>query len=644
MDSKSCYKAILEETLSNDEAILELFTSKAAYAGSVDENPALFHKVGLLFEKAILDAKQAHASQEPVIKILKKVLVDVGRVQFKAKKTEEAAAVAIKNAVQQKDPPLSAVRSAVREKNASAETKTKDGKAAARQSARSGDQVTRPNVNCKHDSPQTGKRVTRPLPRPRSRSRSISPSGGFGSFTASSKSKHPPARKLIPSAASIAAASVPSTRVSPPAPKKTTPKRKNASPAKVSRKRRKTEKDYKSEAIVRDSDESDVDMPRRAPAKGARDVEDLPDYVDLSEGLGGFEYRDEDGKPAKRPHGRQAIVKGAKKEALIVKLKLSPGKLQAKIQELQSGTKLKTMMSATKKTVQEQATTAKSREATNSTAYHQGAAGRTSLASSELGLSPEDPESILRSSGSVDTADDAAKLFLPSPAASHLTDHGDSSWEEVSDTEFLPFPEDLTRSHLPHFMKGLQLAIENIITDYQDDPNADVLGVVKELQENSPIIPAGPDDRHLVLRGRKYVYDAVDQIRTGRTSPSNDFEKDSGVDLDGDVDMFLPPDVFDSPMKSPAKVHYKGKGRAWKKVTEDADPDFKTQSRSKVSDLPQRAFGRRKTTRSEHDAKKQGIKAHYDGFCAHVKQEYRRTAESLGVEPEWKGMPTWMQD
>lgn len=64
------------------------------------------------------------------------------------------------------------------------------------------------------------------------------------------------------------------------------------------------------------------------------------------------------------------------------------------------------------------------------------------------------------------------------------------------------------------------------------------------------------------------------------------------LSLDGEDDDDEVPTGFGEP-QPPKRAHYKGKGRAWKKTSDDEDEDYKSPAKEK-SMQPKRKFGRRK--------------------------------------------------
>jgi hypothetical protein len=88
MEPSALQKAIANETLPNDKALLELYTRRDYYADSEPSKPN-DAKMLRLFELSILDAKKAIAAHEPVVVVLKKVLLDVGRLAAATNKAEK---------------------------------------------------------------------------------------------------------------------------------------------------------------------------------------------------------------------------------------------------------------------------------------------------------------------------------------------------------------------------------------------------------------------------------------------------------------------------------------------------------------------------------------------------------------------------
>ncbi|KAL5447492.1 hypothetical protein PMIN05_002067 [Paraphaeosphaeria minitans] len=84
MEQSALLKAVRDETLSNDEAILELYERRDHYA-ACDLSQEHHVEIARLFEAAVLDMRKAVAAHEPVVKVLKKVLLDLGSL-LKAEK------------------------------------------------------------------------------------------------------------------------------------------------------------------------------------------------------------------------------------------------------------------------------------------------------------------------------------------------------------------------------------------------------------------------------------------------------------------------------------------------------------------------------------------------------------------------------
>lgn len=90
MDTDPLHKAIHDETLSNEEALIELFERRDHCLAS-DYSQSMHTNIVRIFEEAVLDAKKAVAAHEPVVKVLKKAMTDVGRL-FVAERRAAAAA------------------------------------------------------------------------------------------------------------------------------------------------------------------------------------------------------------------------------------------------------------------------------------------------------------------------------------------------------------------------------------------------------------------------------------------------------------------------------------------------------------------------------------------------------------------------
>lgn len=320
-----------------------------------------------------------------------------------------------------------------------------------------------------------------------SRSRSVSPSGGFGSLSAAPAPLNPAARLLAPpsstafEAASTGLSAHPTQSANTPLTTKQTIKRKVETQPEdpdcqpVRKHPRRAAKTPLSKEIISDSDASNItviqdteDTMRTKKQKSAvtntRDssgpksqTPDTPDYIDLSEGLSGFEYFDENGAPAKRPHGRLALVNGEVKDALTVKLKLPPQKMQDKLQELQSPKR---------------------------------------HPMSNLPLTSKNTTSNVTSTPLLKTIRPSTRSH-PSPSMPPLP-------------HFPPFPP-LTATQLPHFTNGLTIAIENIISDHAASPTLSVLDIISDLEDDAPTLPHD-DWRQVVMRGNQYVYDAVRMV------------------------------------------------------------------------------------------------------------------------------------
>ena len=556
-----------------------------------------------------------------------------------------------------------------------------------------------------------------------SRSRSVSPSGGFGSLAQPSKHNWPVARKPAPPASSFAASSATSSRSTPVSPGEPAAKREAATAVQYRKPARRPRKKPVSKAIISDSDASDelsstvesveqynitghltpnsalngfseegkfrtaaTDMPTRVSnsvIKRTRDLaaEQVPsslDYVDLSDGLSGFKYRDDNGSPAKRPHGRQAMINGIIRPALIVKLKFSTDRFQAQMRALglwskkRKGDEQLETKPAKKNAV---ANKRQGRPGTSATdpqnAFQQAIDRSKSLlappstsSTRSLDSTPDAQAAdtflarnvgnashlspILPSSPYLPTFDNTQNVFNTSTGApslllpSNLTlTQPASTSTSTSHSPFPSFPALAARS-LPLWIKGLIIAVENILADHTSHPTASIAEILSELEDEAPTIPGDDRDRRVVMSGSQYVYDAVkgmfgekkDRIASGLGGEAGD-----GGD---DVDMNMHTDALETERKR--KKYYKGKGRAWKKTEEDNDPDFPAKGR--VPSVPERKMERRAARRAVPAVDKawRETEEMFGEFCRHVRGEYHRCARELGVVVEKEGMPKWLME
>ena len=88
MDRQAFIKSIVEETLPNDEALVDLFARKNQHAASDPSDP-LFEAVKKILEEATLAATKAVAAHEPVVKVLSEVLQAIGRLKVQALRSEK---------------------------------------------------------------------------------------------------------------------------------------------------------------------------------------------------------------------------------------------------------------------------------------------------------------------------------------------------------------------------------------------------------------------------------------------------------------------------------------------------------------------------------------------------------------------------
>ncbi|KAJ4351471.1 uncharacterized protein N0V89_006814 [Didymosphaeria variabile] len=737
MDLAARQKAIEGETLSNEEAIILLYTRRDYYASpdSVDSQ-ALHAKLADLFEAAVLDAKIAVAAHDPVVKVLKKALLDTGRLLHAAKQAENEVSKGEKKAKSQlttKDgaatravevqaereslarptehlsqsqqtsnqlspqnldvtceqtqeiasvpasenlsvpqaTPMKMMRAAAQTEGNNVERvphllqNQNNPKARHPESSREQAQKTAPahlatistkqhananiaapdslssringSLGAVSRSPNPAQHYAQEIVRtqqlriqqraqadkqgnddtnmsPLPPSCSVSPSRPLSSMQASMSTSIATSSP----AAAFTSAFAPAKRPPPTPPKAPAPKRRNttAKGQEPTRKNRR-KKLHKSDKLVVESEDSDAEMKDSntiTPSKvGA---------IDPSEGLTGFENFDENGNYMKKPHARLLLENGELRGALIVKLKLSPEKLQEVLDRNKNVAEPKKLRLRLKVQPSTPRTSA---------SYHTSAAPN-------------------------------AGLFSTRPEPGIASDDEDAAWESgeemtatahIADVTFPPFPV-LSAAHLNPFMKGLITAIENVITDHADRPEASLLELVKQLDEEKPTLPAGFDERRIVLNGGEYVYAAVHQL-CGDAVQEKDAAKESGVDADVDsntsvtsstdvntnmsVSMDAAADVKLTDSNDgkgitplPEKAYYKGKGRAWKKTPNDADPAFHTQTKISVSSLPKRVLSRRKATRGgrKDSWKEDGVEELFALFRAHVKKEYWFQAGRLG--------------
>lgn len=374
-------------------------------------------------------------------------------------------------------------------------------------------------------------------------------------------------------------------------------------------KKRRQRSKPKSDELVVDSEDSDNNVEDTSTVTlSQRGV------VDLSEGISGFENLDKNGRYAKKPHGRWLLVDGKRQSALVVKLKISPEKLREVLQQ-------KDPQAAT-------------------SAYQSAQRDTTGSKKSSLPVQDQKPGSSLRPTRTNIVSDDEDPAWESDTAAA----------APPIEVTFASFPNN-TAATLPAFLKGLIIAVENILTDHAEYPDATILELVQELEENKPTLPAGNEERHIVVRGSEYVYAAVHQICDEAVRDGDDTVNTPAVDADGDTKMESAPDVkltddSDGITALTEKPRYKGKGRAWKKTPGDADPAYQAKSKLKlnIANLPKRALSRRKATRAGAEAasKEPSIQQLFESFCAHVKGEYWFQAGRLGVMPVKSELPKWL--
>ncbi|KAK7187501.1 hypothetical protein PSPO01_06235 [Paraphaeosphaeria sporulosa] len=730
MEQLTLLNAVRDETLSNDKAILELYERRDHYA-ACDLSQEHHAEIAHLFEVAVLDMQKAVAAHEPVVKVLKKVLLDLGsllmaekgasRVKSKFRNDEQAspkvgvATGEIQQEVEHESSARSSANMSQTQKSAitsrlrdpavpSAEAKKIEPVSLLSRSLTASKAVdtavitTVKHTEGKRDASKHTKalrleqiQATLKARNPEwsqekiqktasdhlvlilSKQRANAEKTAVG-LPSSHTARHmgadsltgiqlsqvdgqgsddarrlPPSRSMSPSdpfssmrtstSTTIAAYSAADLAIGFARPSTNTKRAPRSPPKAPAPHRRKTPlkekisvhkeggKNYKSKEFVVDSDESGTKM------KGSN-TSAPPDVgvVDPSEGLAGFENLDKNGNYVKKPPARFVLVNGKPRIALVVKLKVSPEKL------------LNTLYGKKVKAERKQ-----------------------------LGLNPSTNDSRTRQSRveSLPSTSDTpstgggfnASPFAPQPTTKMASDNENADWESEPETttaamtatapspdvEFPSFPP-LTAAHLPPFMKGLTIAIENIIQDHAKKPDDTLLKLVEELDGNKPTIPGGNiagDDRHVVMSGGEYVYAAVRQAYADVTH-TEDSPKDSGIDADGDttmtstssneVDADPVDDVklynhYDGITAIPEKAQYNGKGCAWEKTPDDADPPFRVVSKANVSKLPKRELSRRKAARGDQPGtwKEQGIRELFEAFHAHVKREYWLQAAHIGT-------------
>lgn len=88
MDRQAFIKSIVEETLPNDEALMDLFARKNQHAASDPSDP-LFEAIKDILDNATLAATKAVAAHEPIVKVLSEVLQAIGRLKVQALESEK---------------------------------------------------------------------------------------------------------------------------------------------------------------------------------------------------------------------------------------------------------------------------------------------------------------------------------------------------------------------------------------------------------------------------------------------------------------------------------------------------------------------------------------------------------------------------
>ncbi|KAJ4301480.1 hypothetical protein N0V90_003572 [Kalmusia sp. IMI 367209] len=248
-------------------------------------------------------------------------------------------------------------------------------------------------------------------------------------------------------------------------------KRRNAAmgPAKKepARKRRKT-KVPKSSAYVEDSDSAGETPAFADPSKG------LPGFGDCGATKG-------EEKNEKRTKRRRVLVDGVWRWSLKIKLPMP-----------------KSVLFGKKKVNWWDATPVKAKSPT------------------ELQKARSDLKSPSKGDEQAPTSSNLAPNPLP---AQRFTLH--PTGEEISTSSplalhaFAPFPP-LTPRSLASFIRGVHIAVENIVTDYTSTSASSLLEILADLEANKPTLQTKRneyDDRKHVLYGADYVYAAVRQWR-----------------------------------------------------------------------------------------------------------------------------------
>ncbi|KAE8846728.1 hypothetical protein HRS9122_03635 [Pyrenophora teres f. teres] len=97
----------------------------------------------------------------------------------------------------------------------------------------------------------------------------------------------------------------------------------------------------------------------------------------------------------------------------------------------------------------------------------------------------------------------------------------------------LPALPPLSPRTLPNFHNGALIALENILSDHEENSELSLLGIIQELDDTRPIVT---DWEHLgVMRGGKWVYQALREL-VAEMSDENENKNDDG-DGDGDEEM-----------------------------------------------------------------------------------------------------------
>ncbi|CAE7175679.1 SOBP multi-domain protein [Pyrenophora teres f. teres] len=121
---------------------------------------------------------------------------------------------------------------------------------------------------------------------------------------------------------------------------------------------------------------------------------------------------------------------------------------------------------------------------------------------------------------------------VPLPSTPTPSQPPSSTSTTTTSHTFPPFPP-LSPRTLPNFHNGALIALENILSDHEENSELSLLGIIQELDDTRPIVT---DWEHLgVMRGGKWVYQALREL-VAEMSDENENKNDDG-DGDGDEEM-----------------------------------------------------------------------------------------------------------